>query len=162
MELLARGFQSALLAVILLLTVSAEASHHSWRFSEAYRNADGTLQFVEMVSNADGHDKISCCRVVAGNKMTGVDTPYSFLQNLPTSATNGKSMLLATATFEATYGITPDYIIPDNFLTVTSGDVFYNDTLSWDNLPTDGVNSLQKIWRPARGASSNTAKLLWR
>ena len=145
MELLARGFQSALLAFILLLAVSAEASHHSWRFSEAYSNTDGTLQFVEMVSNADGHDKITCCRVVAGNKMTGVDTPYSFPQNLPTSSTNGKSMLLATATFEATYGITPDYIIPDNFLTVTSGDVFYNDTLSWDNLPTDGVNSLQKI-----------------
>lgn len=142
MELLKR---LSVTIALLLSVASVQASHHSWRFSEAYSNADGTLQFVEMVSNANDHDLITCCRMVAGNKSTGVDTPYSFPQNLPSSATNAKSMLIATAAFESAFGITPDYIIPDGFLTMTSGDVFYNDTLSWDSLPTDGTNSLQKI-----------------
>lgn len=146
MEFLKHPIFRHLAALVFASTImGAQASHHSWRFSEAFSNADGSLQFIEMVSTADGHNKITCCRIVAGNKITGVDTPYSFPEDLPTTTTNGKTMLLATIGFEAAYGISPDYIIPNGFLTTGPGDVFYNDTLSWDSLPNDGVNSLQKI-----------------
>lgn len=76
MELLKHQSFRYLAAIVFAGTIlGAQASHQSWRFSEAFSNADGSLQFVEMVSNADGHDKIACCRVVAENKTTGVDTP---------------------------------------------------------------------------------------
>ncbi len=127
------------LGLLLLLPIStALSSHHSWKMQEVFSNADGTLQFEEMGSDADNHDKISCCKVVAGDKTTGVDTGYDFPSNIATGATNGKSLLLATSGFEAAYGIKPDYIIPDGFLATGPGDVFYNDTLSWDSLPTNG------------------------
>ncbi|MEL0065776.1 MAG: hypothetical protein VXA40_13220, partial [Gammaproteobacteria bacterium] len=67
------------LGLLLLLPIStALSSHHSWKMQEVFSNADGTLQFVEMVSNADNHQQISCCKVVAGDKTTGVDTGYDF------------------------------------------------------------------------------------
>ncbi len=137
-RLLAFGF-------ITLFAHSAAASHHSWRMSEVFSNADGSLQFVEMQSSADGHDKIICCQLVAGDASTGVDTGYRFPQNLPSSSTAGKSMLIATAAFESTFGIRPDYIIPDGFLTTGAGDVFYNDAINWNSLPTDGVTSLGRV-----------------
>lgn len=95
------------LGLLLLLPVStALSSHHSWKIHEVFSNADGTLQFVEMLSNADNHNQITCCKVVAGNKTTGVDTGYDFPSNIASGATNG---------------IKPDYIIPDGFLTTGPG-----------------------------------------
>ncbi|MDA0273615.1 MAG: hypothetical protein O3C68_10240 [Proteobacteria bacterium] len=136
---------SVLLGFVVLFTGSgAFASHRGWLMAEAYSNADGTLQFVEMVSSTAGHNQLSCCYMVAGNAATGVDTPFK-PSNLSTSDTKGRSLLFATAGFEAAFGIVPDYIIPDNFLTITSGDVFYNDTLTWSSLPTDGFSSLKKV-----------------
>jgi len=125
----------------LIYLPSLLASHHSWRMNEVYSNVDGSIQFIEMRSSVDGHEKLTCCQMVAGNFISGVDTTYAFPQNLPTPQTAGKLLLIATASFEDTHGVKPDYIIPDRYLATGPGDVFYNDTLSWNELPLDGVNS---------------------
>jgi hypothetical protein len=142
MELLVK-FRGIIAVLLLVVAPAALSSHHGFRISEVFSNGDGTLQFIEITSNADGHNRVNCCNVVAGNAATGVDTAFKPPRPLPSTSTKGKSMLFATAAFEATHAIKPDYIIPDNFLTTASGDVFYNDTVNWNSLPTDGANSLK-------------------
>jgi hypothetical protein len=142
MELLTKRL-SRLLGFVLLLTASSTfATHHSWKMAVVFSNLDGTLQFVELISTQNDHSQLSCCFLVAGNAETGVDTGFK-PTNLSSTLTNGHSLLFATAGFEAEYGITPDYIIDDNFLTTGPGDVEYVDRLSWSSLPTDGFNSLK-------------------
>ena len=122
---------------LLLIPLAAFASHHSFYTHEVYSNADGTVQYVELISDADGHGIVSCCNVVAANSATGASQTYRPINNLP-SNTDGKSMLLGTAAVEAVFGVQPDFIIPDGFLTSSAGSVRYNTTLSWAALPTNG------------------------
>lgn len=125
-----------------LWSVTAVASHHGWAPVEAFSNADGTLQFIEMTTSGNGENQLSCCNMFAQNTATLEENEFAFPYNLSTTQTAGKRLLLATSGFQAAHGIAPDYIIPDNFLTTTAGDVWYNTALTWSNgLPTDGVNS---------------------
>ncbi len=130
-----------LIVALLAISFSSRATHHSWQIVEVFSNADGTLQFIEMTSAADSHNLVTCCSMYANNKATGADKEWKFTADLASSNTNGKSMLIATAGFEAAFGIKPDYIIPDGYLAPAGGDVFYNNTLTWSALPTDGVMS---------------------
>lgn len=115
----------------------ADATHHSFRITEAYSNADGSVQYIEMLSNQDGHGDVSCCDIVARDTTTGTEQAFRPSNNVA-NATNGNSVLLATSGFEARFGVAPDFIIPDGFLTPGPGHVRYNDTLTWTALPTDG------------------------
>ncbi len=133
------------MAISLTCASSVEASHHGWRIVEAFSNADGSLQFVEMNLVASHHDSINNFKLVAGDATAGIDTIFSFPSNISSSLA-GDRMLIATASFQSTYGIIPDFVIPDGFLTITAGDVIYAGILasriSWTSLPLDGVNSL--------------------
>ena len=145
-------------AVCLLCVCSAEASHHGWRVVEAFSNADGTLQFIEMEALGTNENNITCCQLVAGDLTTKVDTLYSFPFNLSSSAV-GDHLLLATGGFEAAFGIAPDFFIPDGFLATTAGDAFYNNSLNWPSLPTDGVNSYATDGVIAAATPTNLAGL---
>ncbi|HAK52584.1 MAG TPA: hypothetical protein DCM54_11890 [Gammaproteobacteria bacterium] len=127
------------LLLILGLAFPAVAAHHSWQIVEVFSNADGTLQFIEWKTDAANHNSLSCCDMVATNTSTG-DTQLFRLTNISGSQTDDY-YLFATSGFAEVYGIVPDQIIPDGFLTTTAGSVRYNNTLSWSSLPTDGVNS---------------------
>ena len=127
------------LLLMLGLTFPAVASHHSWQIVEVFSNADGTLQFIEWKADAGNHNSLSCCDMVATNTSTG-DTQLFRPSNISGSQTDDY-YLFATSGFAEVYGIVPDQIIPDGFLTTTAGSVRYNNTLSWSSLPTDGVNS---------------------
>ncbi len=144
-----------LLLIFLLTPLTAVSSHHGWRIVEVFSNADGTLQFIEMFTSGSGESNMRADRVYALNKTTNVEQTYTFPQDLYTGATAGRSLLLATSGFEATYGIKPDYIIPDGFLTTTSGDVWYNAALAWNSLPTDGVTSYQTGGATGTGTPKN-------
>ena len=114
---------------LLLFPLAALASHHSFYSHDLYSNADGTVQYVELISDADGHGVVSCCNVVATNTATGVTRIYGPINNFP-SNTNSRSVLMGTATVEAAFGMQPDFILPDGFITTTAGSVRYNTTLS--------------------------------
>ncbi|MBT4161452.1 MAG: hypothetical protein HOC70_02275 [Gammaproteobacteria bacterium] len=121
--------------------MNALASHHGWSPVEAFSNADGTLQFVEMTTNGNGESSLTAAKLDATNLSTNAFKQFT-IADLSSSSTAGKSLLIATSGFEAVYGITPDFIIEDNFLTMTAGDVWYNQALTWsDGLPIDGWQS---------------------
>ena len=148
---------------LLAAALPASAGHHQWFISELYSNADGTVQFVELLGTADNEAGVSGFSVT-----TAGSTPTSapLAPNLPSNLTNGAYMLLGTAgyaTLAAAQGApAPDRTLPDNFLeTVTADAVTYagigSTTRSYaaGGLPTDGVLSLDyEVGSP--GTTANT------
>ncbi len=137
--LIRRGF-----LLLLLLASSAQASHHNWRVVEVYTNDDGTLQFIQMASTNANERNLSCCVFTSSNTATGESISYRFPSNLAGDSLN-RQLLLGTSAIESTYGIRPDYIIPDNFLFPTTGGIQYNEPVVWDQLPINGVDSLNIV-----------------
>lgn len=133
-------------ALTLGLTAPAMAASHLWRFNEIFTNANGTVQFIELVECCGAPNetfiKDKWVRGDLSNKQ------YTFPTDLIPPTTN-KHLLLATSGFAALAGApTPDYIIPANFLRM-NGDtlryyVYPDATMTYGagQLPTNGVHSL--------------------
>jgi len=111
---------------------------HLYQINEVYSNADGSVQFIELLGTANGQEFLTegSLTVTQG----GVTHTFDPATDLPSSATNGKTVLFATAGFEALTGVAPDYTLPAGFL-FTSGSQTIHwgvDTLSVPLLPTEG------------------------
>ena len=132
-----------LTATALLVSAVAHAAFHLYTIEQIYSNADGTVQFVVLTTNINGENFWS-----AGAQMTSVATGgptqnHAFTTNLPSSSTAGTRVLVATQGFADLHLITPDFIIPNNFIPTGAGSLTYvSSKLQWQSLPTDGVNSL--------------------
>ncbi|WMJ08483.1 calcium-binding protein [Nitrosomonas sp. sh817] len=117
---------------------------HVFHLNEVYSNADGTIQFIEFMGDADGQN------LWAGRTITSTDgsitKTYNITANLPNAATLNKTVLVATQGFADLGIVTPDYIIPNGFLFLSGGTVNFpgmdDGRLSYANLPVDGVTSL--------------------
>lgn len=115
---------------------------HIFHINEIYSNADGSIQFIEFVGDADGQ------HLWAGHSITstnGTNTnTYPISTNLPSAATNGKSVLVATQGFADLGIVAPDYIIPNGFLFTVNGAIDFPgmDSITYAQLPTDGTLSL--------------------
>ena len=121
---------------------------HVFHINEVYSNADGTLQFIELVGDSNGQNFWAGHELVSSKP--GQDSKeHEITENLPSPSTSGKAVLFATEGFAAATGVTPDYIIDDNFLfledgTLTFPGLFPDPNLSWDILPTSGTHSLNR------------------
>ena len=129
----------------LLFTSAAHGGNHTWRFSELFSNADGTIQFIELNESMGGALEVNMRGQWIMSDATG--KKFDFPANL-TEDTTRKYLLLATERFAALPNApTPDYIIPENFIAV-DGDtvryVFVDVTYGPGELPLDGVMSLGK------------------
>lgn len=119
---------------------------HIFHINEAYSNADGSIQFVEFVGDADNQDVWAGHSIISSNGVT--TNTYTITTNLPNQATTGKSVLVATQGFADLNIVSPDYIIPNGFLFVTNGTVSFpgmlGGTISYASLPIDGIHSLNR------------------
>ncbi|HLP81001.1 MAG TPA: calcium-binding protein [Nitrosomonas sp.] len=118
---------------------------HIFHINEVYSNADGNIQFIEFSGDDDhqqsweGHSIIS----------TDGNNTHTFLipHDLPNAATLGKSVLVATKGFADQGFLTPDYVVPNNFLFTQNGTVdipgMNAETFNYSQLPVDGILSLQ-------------------
>jgi len=140
------------LIVCLVLTATligpepAVAGSHLWRFNEVFTNADGTVQFIEMVE---------CCgstieRALGGKWIlaVAVDRQFGFPSNI-SGDTSHKYLLLATQSYADLPGVpAPDFIIPDGFLPLEGETLEYwlytAATWSYGPLPTDGITSMNQ------------------
>ena len=119
-------------------------SFHIFHINEVYSNADGAVQFIEFVGDADSQDLWAGHSIISTN---GVNTnTYNITTNLPSSATTGKSVLVATQGFANLGIVAPDFIIPSGFLFINGGSVNFPgmDSISYSVLPTDGTRSLNR------------------
>ena len=96
---------------------------HFFHINEVYSNSDGSVQFIEFVGDADAQ------HIWAGHSITssnGASTnTYPISTNLPSAATNGKSVLVATQGFANLGIVAPDYIIPNGFLFATNSTISF-------------------------------------
>lgn len=139
----------------LFAATSANAAHHLWNFTEAFSNASGSVQFVELFTAAANEQGVGPFTVTSGaNTM-------NFVTNLPSSATANTWILCATSNFASQPGgVTPDYIIPANFLSTSGGTLNYASgvqTWAYGALPTDGVHSLLRNGTQAVNSPTNFA-----
>ena len=136
--------RSLVLAVVtgLLAASPAMAAHHLWRFTEAYSNASGTVQYVELFCTAASENALGSWSVVQGANT------FNFVTNLPSTATANTTILLATANFSSLAGgVTPDYTIPAHFLNTAGGTLTYAsgvDVWTYGALPADGFTALKR------------------
>ena len=144
---MARTRSVFLAAFVLGIASAANAGHHQWINSELYSNADGTVQFVELLGTANNEQGIGPFSV---NTFGSIPTAAPLAPNLPSTATAGAYLLIGTAgyaTLAAQQGApAPDRVLPDNFLEIAADTVRYAGIAATDivytNLPTDGIDSL--------------------
>jgi serralysin len=120
---------------------SAHAAFHLFYIQEAYSNASGSVQFVELFTNFDFQQFVNS----SGVSLTSNEKTFNFPTDTP-APTGGHAVLLATAGFGSLPGgATPDYTIPSNFFNPAGDTLDFGggvDTKSFTSMPTDGVHSL--------------------
>jgi hypothetical protein len=156
-----KGLSGRLAAVtVMLLSPAAFAFFHTFSVDQIYSNASGTVQFVTMTTSLNGENFSSG---VAFNSSDGAGSnkTFTFPNNLPSSSTAGKHILIATQSFAALGLVTPDFVIPDHFIPTGKGTVGSSagSTFSYNagELPTDGVNALYRSGGAAPNLATNFA-----
>lgn len=120
-------------------------SFHLYQINELYSNADGSVQFIELAVGPSNGENF-----LAGHSITvsqgGTSHSFTFPTDLPSQLTANTKVLIATQGFADLGIVSPDYIIPANFLFTGGGTVNYAgvDAVNYPQLPTDGVTSLNR------------------
>jgi hypothetical protein len=92
----------------LMLAGPATASVHTWDVAEVFSNADGTIQFVELVDAGDTGGEIN----IGNASITTSLGTISWSNGQVTPPTDGRRYLVATPAFAALPGApTPDVIV---------------------------------------------------
>ena len=101
---------------------------HIVNINEVYTNADGTRQFVELISGSPGQNALAPTWLIAINA-NGTDTNvvFDFTGNFLPSFNTNEIILLATLGLQADLGIVADFTIPDNSIFLTNGRVVFED-----------------------------------
>ncbi len=145
-------------ASLLALTPLAAADNHNWVIREIFSSVDETVQFIELF-NADKDEHVLSETSIS----TASGSFFAFPSNLPSSATENRHVLLATAAFAAIPGAPPpNYIIPAGFLDHLGDTVTYAGTphaVTFGALPTDGLRSISATGALATNTPTNFAGL---
>ena len=132
----------------LLLASASHAGIHTWDVREVFSNADGTVQFIELLDLGTGGTETGIGNSSASSSATGES--FSWANGPLTPPTNGRSYLIATAGFAALPGApVPDVLIPAVNVpffdpagdTVCAGP----DCFTFASAPTDGIDSLDEV-----------------
>ncbi len=126
-----------LLAVLLCLPGFAMASFHTFLIHQVFSNTDGSVQYVVLkeASGANGQNFLGGHALQSTS--AGVTKSFSFPGNLPSSATANKFVLVGTQEFANLNVVTPDYIMPANFVPVSGGSIAFAgiDSVTFDAMP---------------------------
>lgn len=126
------------------------ANVHLWDINELFICGDGSgQQFIELRTTAPNEIEIGEEQIIVTNS-AGQSRTFTFPDGDLVGPTTNKSLLIATAGFGSVPGgVTPDFILPANFLFPEGGTVRFGaeavyDSVSYGALPTNGVNSLNR------------------
>jgi serralysin len=159
-----RAFQKTLatcVAIGLSLASAslASAAFHLWKIDEVYSNASGSVQFIELSASNNGSQQF-----VQNETLKSNANSFTLPANLPSDTTN-KFFILATPGYFALGGSVPtaDYNLGvNNFFSVTGDTLNYAGgintlTFTAGQLPTDGVNALERVYNPPTPTTFTTA-----
>jgi hypothetical protein len=161
-------FLSAITA--MLVSLAALASYHTYVIDELYSNADGTVQYVVLRESLGMNGE----NLLGGHTLTathgGQTKSFTFTRDLPGgmcdyyscmgSPTAGTRVLIATDGFAALGLVTPDYVVPNEFLPIGGGTIDYAgvDVITFAALPTDGLNALYRDGKTRKNLAVNFAR----
>ncbi|HTP45646.1 MAG TPA: hypothetical protein VMQ50_01820 [Casimicrobiaceae bacterium] len=130
----------------LLLTAATAAAFQTFRIEEIYSNGDGTVQYVVLheSSGADGQQFLGGHTLVV--TYGAVTKTFTFPSDLPSASTANTRVLIATAGFASLGLVTPDYVIPAQFLPGYGGTLNYAgvDQVAFGPLPSDGFHAIDR------------------
>jgi hypothetical protein len=120
------------------------------------------VQFIELFCPANGQQFLTNHQLAATSD--GVTVTFTFPGDSGNPTLN-KTLLLATANFAALPGaVTPDFILPDNFINPNAASILIDFGLGQDNmsfsnaqLPSDGINSIDRFLVQAVNSPTNFA-----
>src|SRR5437016_10667040 len=153
-----KGFSVRICAAAMLLAIGGGARASSlWQINEIYSNADGSVQFIELITTSGGQ------QFVAGHTMTSSQGATTHTLNvttdLPGDSAN-KTFLIGTQGFAALNIVAQDYVVPNGFLFTGGGTLDWGsgaDTVSYASLPTDGKLSINRAGATAINSPRNFA-----
>ncbi len=138
-----RLFALATILFTLCLAAPARAALHLFTVAEAFSSADGSVQFIRLHCNFSSQNFFNGSFISCTSGAT-VHT-LNFDHNLDTNLSTANSdVLIATANFAALSGVTPDFIIPADFIIRTGGTINFGgfNSMVYGPLPTNGQHSL--------------------
>jgi hypothetical protein len=143
--------------VVALAASTANATFHTFRLQQIFSNADGSVQFVVLVESAGSNGENLWAGHVLRATGPGGTWTFTFPTNLPDDSTAGRSVLVATAGFAALGIVTPDYVVPNGFLSLANGSVDFAgvDSITYTALPADGVSALSRSGTPVPNLAKN-------
>lgn len=112
-----------------------------------FSNADGTVQFIEALDAGLG-DCDAGEEFWVGVRLTATGPQparvHTFTANLPTCRTSHKRVLIASEGFAALGLVQPDFVIPNGFLQIPSGelDLAGAEGMIYANMPLDGEHAI--------------------
>jgi hypothetical protein len=156
-----RMFLALAAMAITWSAMPAFASFHLFRIDQVFSNADGTIQYVVMTEpSSDSNSEHFWAGQTLATSGAGGAKQIQFPSNLPSSVTAGKSVLIATSGFAALGLVTPDYMIPAQFIPVGGGTLNYangTDQITLPPLPTDGATAIDRNGNPVPATPRNFA-----
>src|SRR4030095_5985507 len=124
--------------------------------------ADGTIQFIEVLdggrNDCDANEQLWIGQQLRSSGPAGTKV-HTFSSNLPHCRTSQRHILIASEGFAALGLMTPDFVIPNGFLSLTNGtiELVPISAVSYAALPTDGVTAIDGSARPMPNAAVNLA-----
>ena len=135
-------------SLLLAVATTASAVPGTFEIEQIYSNASGTVQFV-VIRDRGRNDCDSGEAFWTGETLRSFGSPgpnqtYVFPNNLPTCATSGKRILIATQGFAALRLVTPDFVIPNGFIPLPNGEVEFAgiSVVQYTALPIDRVTAI--------------------
>ena len=131
---------------------------HLYRLNELYSNADGSIQFIELTVGSFNSESFWSGQSLTASQ-GGITHSYTFPGNLPSTATANRSVLVATQGFADLGLVTPNFIVPAQFLFTNGGTVNFAgvSSITYASLPTDGSLSLSAGGTTATNSPKNFA-----
>jgi len=154
-------------AFAAVLSPTARADFHLIVVNEIYTNADGSIQYVELIARAALQTNLGPTHVEALNAEGTVTTVvFDFTASFPALG-NGETVLIATPDFQTVAGFAPDFVMPaGSLISFPSGRVIFDrdvgllvDAVAYGDytgsntgfgtpaaaMPCDGVLSLTRV-----------------
>lgn len=154
------------------------ADNHLIDVNEVFTNADGSIQYVELIARSAGQTNLAPTRITALNADGSVvNIVFDFTAKY-SQLDNNETILVATSGFEAVAGFAPDFVMsadalifyPDGRVTFRHDSSSIIDAVAYGNytgdntgfgtpaaaLPCDGVQSLN------RSATGNDNSKNWK
>src|SRR5512138_2958058 len=88
----------------------ASASYHTWQIAEAYSNADGTIQFIQLrESQGFNGENLLAGRALSVTRTGGTTKTFVFPSDLPSPGTANRYFLIATQGYVDAAGTYPQF-----------------------------------------------------